>query len=68
MHVELRSISTNLFKSTNTVPLKTSFEGSSFCLSIDINFTILALIIQISIQHYVSKQWRPWLDAAFCGV
>ena len=25
------------------------------------------IFIQISIEHSVSKQWRPWPDAAFCG-
>ena len=24
--------------------------------------------IQISIEYSVSKQWRPWSDATFCGV
>ena len=26
------------------------------------------IFIQVLIENYVSKQWWPWLDAAFCGV
>ena len=29
---------------------------------------IFFISIKISTEHSVSKQWRPWSDAAYCGV
>ena len=29
---------------------------------------IFFIFIQVVIENYASKQWRPWSGAAFCGV
>ena len=31
-------------------------------------WVLFFIFFQILIEHSVSKQWRPWSDAAFCGV
>ena len=31
-------------------------------------WVVFYICIQISIEHSVSKQWRPWSGVAFCGV
>ena len=29
---------------------------------------VFFICIQVLIENYASKQWRPWSDAAFCGI
>ena len=29
---------------------------------------VIFIYIQILIEYSVCKQWRPWSDAAFCGI
>ena len=51
-------------------------NGISQCYQLDQSIStsilrdmgVVFILIQILIEHSVSKQWLPWSDAAFCGV
>ena len=49
-------------------PFFPTFSSGWFHFQFRVVGLYFSLFFQILITHYVSKQWRPWLDASLCGV